>query len=77
MILYVLFTLVLFSSYRHLHSLYRNDGKAIVKSIGESFSLQGISSEEILSFQKNRITKIVESRNWILKIKFFDIFSCI
>ncbi|EEJ50842.1 hypothetical protein HMPREF6123_1872 [Oribacterium sinus F0268] len=39
--------------------------------------MQGISSEEILSFQKNRITKIVESRNWILKIKFFDIFSCI
>jgi len=39
--------------------------------------LQGISSEEILSFQKNRITKIVEGENWILKIKFFDIFSCI
>jgi hypothetical protein len=36
----------------------QNNGKAIVKSIGESFPLQGISSEEILSFQKNQITRI-------------------
>ena len=39
--------------------------------------MQGISSEEILSFQKNQITKIAENRNQVLKIKFFDIFSCI
>lgn len=39
--------------------------------------MQGISSEEILSFQKNEITKIAENRNQVLKIKFFDIFSCI
>ncbi len=39
--------------------------------------MQGISSEEILSFQKNQITKIAEIRNYALKINFFAIFSCI
>jgi len=39
--------------------------------------LQGISSEEILSFQKNQITRIARMLNQELKINFFDIFYCI
>ena len=39
--------------------------------------MQGISSEEILSFQKNQITRIARMLNQELKINFFDIFYCI